>query len=146
MNSGVNSIDAGAAEVKLYLTADYRLVASYHTVDGWTGPMLRISGNSVAPDTWTHVVGVINNGNIELYINGAVENQNPLQNTLVTSALNFSNGRVTIGNARLYNGSYIANRWFRGKIDEVAIWSRALSLSEISALYNNGSGLQYPFH
>ncbi|NMA44256.1 MAG: LamG domain-containing protein, partial [Candidatus Diapherotrites archaeon] len=28
-----------------------------------------------------------------------------------------------------------------GNIDEVAIWNRALSAEEISALYNNGEGL-----
>jgi hypothetical protein len=30
-------------------------------------------------------------------------------------------------------------------IDEVGIWSRALTTTEITNLYNNGSGLQYPF-
>ena len=30
-------------------------------------------------------------------------------------------------------------------IDEVGTWSRALSVSEVSDLYNSGSGLQYPF-
>jgi hypothetical protein len=35
--------------------------------------------------------------------------------------------------------------WYAGKIDEVWIWSRVLSSSEITALYNSWNGLQYPF-
>jgi hypothetical protein len=34
---------------------------------------------------------------------------------------------------------------FKGMVDELALWSRALTTPEITELYNNGSGLQYPF-
>lgn len=34
---------------------------------------------------------------------------------------------------------------FNGLEDEIGIWSRALSSTEISQLYNAGAGLQYPF-
>ena len=30
---------------------------------------------------------------------------------------------------------------FKGQIDEVAVWDKALSVSEVTALYNSGSGL-----
>src|SRR6202035_2479657 len=42
-----------------------------------------------------------------------------------------------------YNGSYQA--YFDGDIDEVSIWNRALTSTEVSDLYNSGGGLQYPF-
>ncbi len=32
-----------------------------------------------------------------------------------------------------------------GILDEVGIWSRVLSSTEVTALYNSGNGLQYPF-
>jgi hypothetical protein len=32
-----------------------------------------------------------------------------------------------------------------GLIDEVGIWSRALTGAEVTSLYNGGAGLQYPF-
>ncbi len=32
-----------------------------------------------------------------------------------------------------------------GTVDEVGLWSRALSASEVSELYNGGAGLAYPF-
>jgi len=34
---------------------------------------------------------------------------------------------------------------FQGIIDEVGIWSRALTSTEITELYNSGNGLAYPF-
>jgi sialidase-1 len=34
---------------------------------------------------------------------------------------------------------------YQGKLDEGGIWKRVLTLSEISDLYNSGSGLSYPF-
>jgi len=36
-------------------------------------------------------------------------------------------------------------QFFKGIIDEVGIWNRALTSTEISELYNSGNGLQYPF-
>lgn len=47
---------------------------------------------------------------------------------------------VYIGNSPEYPSDS-----FDGKIDEVGIWSRALSSSEITELYNGGAWLQYPF-
>lgn len=43
---------------------------------------------------------------------------------------------------RMYGGG--GNYW-AGTIDEVGIWARALTGSDLTALYNSGSGLQYPF-
>lgn len=145
INSGANISNAGAAEVKIYLSQGNNLVASYHTVDGMTGPMLRISGAAVPLDTWTHVAGIVDNGEIRLFINGEIDTANSIQNAINTAPLNFTGGRVTVGNARLYNGNYIQGRWFRGRIDEAAIWSRPLTGTEIKLLYNNGQGIQYPF-
>ena len=144
MNSGSIAMNAGAAEVKMILVGDNRLAALYHTVDGSTPPMQRIGGTIIALNTWYFVAAVIDNGNLDLYVNGAVDNANPITGS-ISSNLNFTNGRITIGNARLWNGDYLAHRWFRGKIDEAAIWDRALTAVEISILYNNGNGIQYPF-
>jgi hypothetical protein len=36
-------------------------------------------------------------------------------------------------------------RYYSGDVDEVGIWSRALTVSGISDLYNLGSGITYPF-
>jgi hypothetical protein len=40
----------------------------------------------------------------------------------------------------------VAGNWWKGNVDEVAVWDgKTLDSSEISQLYNSGSGLQYPF-
>ena len=35
--------------------------------------------------------------------------------------------------------------YYSGAVDEMGVWSRALSDSEVAELYNSGSGLAYPF-
>ncbi len=149
MNSGIGAMAAGAAEVKLSLLADNKLEAMYHTMNGaFHGSedvMSRESSTSIALNTWYHVVAVINSGDIELYINGVADGSNPVQGSGLDSNLSFSNGRVTIGNARLWQTAYVTSRWFRGKIDEAGIWDRPLTSAEVQALYNKGNGLQYPF-
>lgn len=144
MNSGGFADAAGAAEVKLMITPDNKFEAMYYTTDGATVVMERISGTTITLNTWYHVVGVVNNGNIELYINGVEDNTNAVTNS-ISSTLNFANGRVTVGHARYYNGAYNPSRWFRGKIDEAGIWNRPLSGAEIQQIYNGGNGLQHPF-
>ncbi len=44
LHNGAPASNACAAEVKIYLSAGNNLVASYHTENGWSGPMTRISG------------------------------------------------------------------------------------------------------
>lgn len=144
INSGVNATSAGAAEVKLMITPDNKFLAMYYTSDGATVVMERISGATITLNTWYHVVGVINNGNIELYINGVADNTNAVTNP-INSTLSFVNGRASVGHARYFSGAYNPDRWFRGKIDEAAIWIRPLSGAEIQQIYNGGNGLQHPF-
>ena len=44
-------------------------------------------------------------------------------------------GHLSAGTPSLFNGS----------MDEVGMWSRALTLAEVQSLYNGGAGLAYPF-
>jgi hypothetical protein len=37
------------------------------------------------------------------------------------------------------------NQYWRGRIDEVGIWNRALTGSEVTSLYNSNLGYAYPF-
>ena len=70
-----------------------------------------------------------------VYVNGASDGTFAAGNPLNTNGNQFFIG---------YQQTY-SNRYFNGAIDEVGVWSRALSSTEIAALYNSGSGLQYPF-
>lgn len=46
---------------------------------------------------------------------------------------------------KFYIGHQVSafSRYYRGNLDEVAVWNRAISDSEISQLYNNGDGFAY---
>ena len=88
--------------------------------------------------TWTHVVAVKDATTCYVYINGV--EQTSLRGTCTSAivpatSINYSLGRGYAGGGRFFNG----------KIDEVAVWNRALSASEVSQLYNSGAGRQYPF-
>jgi hypothetical protein len=40
-----------------------------------------------------------------------------------------------------YGGSGSGSDYFNGRVDEIAMWSRAITDSEVSTLYNNGLGI-----
>ena len=67
-----------------------------------------------------------------------------LNNSIIASqalSLNTTDTPLSIGSANRNNTGYNYN----GLIDEVGIWSRALSSTEVGELYNSGAGLTYPF-
>lgn len=77
------------------------------------------SGFTVVPDEWQHVALVMKPGSITLYLNG-------VGNTHLTDVLPVKLDNVSIGRYRDWN-----SRTWKGAIDEVAIWDKALSQEEI---------------
>ncbi len=77
------------------------------------------SNLTVAPGEWSHVAMVVKPGSVTLYVNGV----SAVHNTNVES--------VTIDNVRI--GSYQGwnGRNFKGEVDEVCVWNRALNEDEI---------------
>ncbi len=85
---------------------------------------------SVLDNHWHHLVGVFTGTQILLY------EDNVLQNSRATSTTPVGNVRdVEIG--RSWGGGS-PTRWFRGLLDEVSFYNRALSPSEVSGLYSAG--------
>ncbi len=118
----------------------------------WNGPTLHIEYNStsgsvlyntgITPqnNVWTHYAMVINTDDagatantIKLYINGAEVFSNTANNPIVYgAAIPFLIGA---GADSLNNPTF----FFNGQADEVSLYSRALSASEIGAIYNAGT-------
>ncbi|MBI3583984.1 MAG: LamG domain-containing protein [Nitrospinae bacterium] len=99
--------------------------------------------NSVASDTITvnqtltvgtyyHIVCTYDNTNLRLYLN----------NSLVGGPTAASGNGIIAGRLGLHLGQEIptTNYPFKGLLDEVGIWNRVLSTTEISDLYNGGAG------
>jgi len=105
---------------------------------GSTAPMVTYI-YTPSTGTWYHLVTTNDGTTLRLYLNG----------TEVASA---TGGSIGSASSRPFNigclnrASTIGNeRFVDGKIDEVGIWNRTLSASEVSELYNSGNGLSYPF-
>ena len=76
--------------------------------------------------TWIHCVALFTNSNIFIYVN----------NNLIET-YNIPFGSITYGNALpLVLGSTVSgSNWLNGKLDEIAIYNRLLTQTEITALY-----------
>lgn len=92
-------------------------------------------------NTWYHFTGVLNNTNktYTVYRNGAV--LSAVSFTSLTAPSQNYQGFAIDGSGQSTNGEYGVPCTF----DAVGLWNRALSASEITTLYNGGSGIQYPF-
>ena len=99
-----------------------------------------ISSTTISGSTWYHVV-ITKSGSVQkLYINGALEATNSSAVTPNYTTPNFP----AIGVQYYHSGiGYDTPTIFNGRIDAVSAWTKELTLSEISELYNSGNGAQY---
>jgi mucin-19 len=95
------------------------------------------SSATMATGVYHFIVGTYDGTTIKLYINGALVSS---KTTVASGNIRNKTG-LAIGQI---GNSNTAGR-FKGTIDEVGIWSRALTSDEIIVLYNAGLGTQYPF-
>ena len=72
-------------------------------------------------NTWTHVAMTYNGAQMRLYVNGVLVGQRAQ-----TGSIQTNNGQLRIG------GSAAFGEFFQGMIDEVRIYNRALSATEIT--------------
>jgi hypothetical protein len=114
-----------------------------NSVTGNKYSSVRSTPNSIKLNTWNNVVVVFENSILKIYINGILVESNMkwtaqggtiLSTTRVEQYCNFAqdagSNRFGIRNTGGFWGNY-----FKGTIDDVAIWNRALSPLEIQGLY-----------
>jgi hypothetical protein len=99
------------------------------SISGSSGIVQRYSNTVRALNTWYHVAGVYNatTKSLDIYINGVLDD-GVLKGT-IPAAQTIPNQTVYIG--RRSNGLY-----FGGIIDEVQMYNRALSATEIQTIMN----------
>lgn len=90
---------------------------------------LTTTGGPVPTNTWSHVAAVLEGSGAnqaKIYVNGAVVQQGQLPLPYVLSGIR-----------PLYVGRWRGAFYFKGLIDEVRVFDRALSLEEVQGLYSN---------
>ena len=89
------------------------------------GSVMRLTGGTAMVGEWTHVVGVYDGTTMRLYQNGVQVGSSAKSGTLRTGTAS-----VWVG-----NNPPDASRPFDGRIDDVRVYSRALSPTDVDALY-----------
>jgi len=82
-------------------------------------------------NTWQHVAGTFNGSSLKIYVNG-----NLVGTTAFTGMIRFPNS-YALKLGRSPETSSGQARYFNGSIDEVRVWERALSISELTANANS---------
>jgi Concanavalin A-like lectin/glucanases superfamily len=83
--------------------------------------------HALSASTWYHVIGVYDGTNAYLYFNGVAQGHNALTGTIGAAGVNPTVGRIASSSAN----------FFPGRIDEVSLYTSALSSTQVSNHYNN---------
>ncbi len=111
---------------------DIRTNGAHAEVYTYNGAVRSVMGSiTLSTSVWTHIVGTYDGTSLKLFVNGVQDG------TLSTS------GNVVLSSTSLFIGSGVYQGFlagsqgeFRGKIDEVRVYNRALSADEVAKLYN----------
>ena len=127
-NSRANIATYGGVNLSLYNT-EINLISSG---DGSSWNISLISNDTITvADGWVHVVVVRSNGDSRIHINNV---QQSSTSSYSGSVANYSS--IMLGNTTALG--YPADAY----LDEFCIWNRALTIGEVSTLYNGGDGLE----
>ncbi len=120
----LNNGDGYGSNEELYLIADGPSSLALHH---FPGPDVSIVTNA-APGVWHHFAVVRSGTKMSLYLNGALAGED----SAFTLAINQTYPLIFGGHTDT-NAAY-AQRWFDGKLDELAVFSAALAPAEVTAL------------
>jgi hypothetical protein len=118
----------------------------------WAGSGSNIqlqTGHTISLNTWTHILITFKAGvSTKSYINGVLTNTVSLVGK-PSYYDNYSPYYLPIIGAQRYQSPYSVKAeqkaFFTGKLDAIGLWDRELTATEASAIYNTGSGNEYPF-
>jgi len=116
----VRAMDANAYTIGLKADGVYVL---FHD-----GKMRRVKADPAPPQQWTHVAMTWGDGSLKLYVNGEIHGQHA-----IGEGPGFPKRRLFIGTR--WTGRTMA---FTGDIDDVCIYNRAISESEVRTLVDRG--------
>ena len=121
----------GADAYGFYVTSTNKVVFAIKT--SVTGTVTSSLSSVVLDNNWHNIVGTYDGSNVNIYVDGSIVGS-PVSGT---GNLAYGSGGFTIG--CMSEPTALPSQEFTGQIDEVAIFSRALSLNEVNDLWNGGS-------
>jgi hypothetical protein len=134
-------------EINAILNSDGAFDGSYHLqmdrqglprggLLGVERPSQRWVGPPVPEGKWAHVVSVLSllRRSHVIYVNGLAV----LEQHLADGDVQLQPGQCRLGNWLSDGKPHRTSRAFRGLVDELSIWNRSLSASEVSALTESG--------
>jgi hypothetical protein len=110
----------GGEVYNLYANTDTNTPTVF-AVTGSSSSLSRVDGPGILPlNGWTHLATTYDGATLRLYVNGVLSGSELVSGALVTST-----GALRLG------GNSVWGEFFQGRIDEVRIYSRALTQGEI---------------
>jgi hypothetical protein len=88
-------------------------------------------------DSWHHVVAVMNGSTYTVYVDGSATGSTAIGTTTISTTPSTTGDDFKIGARFDDNNTYA----FNGYVDDVALFNRALTSSEVSDIYNNAKYL-----
>jgi hypothetical protein len=137
-NTGYNgTIDKG---FWIYQTTAYEIITAIYGGGGTTS----LKTTSITNGVWHHIVVTrLGSTRTRIYINGALATSN----SDTRNPEYFTNNTPCIG-ALDYNPNFALTTYYAAngtKIDEVNVWNKELTSTEVTELYNTGAGKFYPY-
>ena len=93
-----------------------------------TGINNGLDGGVTNDNNWHHIAATKNGFKYKIYFDGQ------LVDSIIDQSTLFSIDSMIVGFQGMWG--FNAERWYKGHIDDIGIWNRALTQSEITALYN----------
>jgi hypothetical protein len=126
-------IDKSADGNNSYMLRDYDGLVSCNINKGGTGYGCRANTSYSLPlNSWSFVVCTYDSSKIRLYINGS-----EVGNATYSTAITYNANNLEFGRINAYGGT----QYFSGILDEIFVFNKTLSQTEINQMYRNGNGL-----
>ncbi len=126
---------------RMYIDSDNRLTGTYLSSTGGTDDViLRVdAGNTSSAWQYITMTADVSEKIIKIYVNNSEQTATYLRRNATSVGTN--SGSCFVG--CMQNTGDTGQNFLDGLMDEIGIWSRVLTSSEISDIYNSGDGLEY---
>ncbi len=97
-------------------------------------PPYAMSASAIPAGVWTHLAGTYDGSALRVFVNGVLDGQSPFSLPIYPGSDDLCIGGMAGGTSPGYGFDF-----YMGMVDELALYNRALSASEILAIYHAGA-------